>query len=476
MSRLCDSSPIEGLPLVAPLPTGLSALEAFQRLKHWPHCLFLDSALKHPTLGRWSFLAVDPVAWHALPSDAPAPLDELSRSLRRYAAPAVSGLPPFQGGWAGLFAYELGRSFERLPRPRYDAFGLPAVAAGLYDVVVAFDHVADCGWILSQGLPEIDPQRRHRRARVRLEQILAGIAGAGAVPSAALRESPMPIARSALAPQFPVSGGLTSDFSRDGYLRTVQRVIDWIAAGDVFQVNLSQQLLHPADEDSATLYLRLREKSAAPFAGYFDLGDCQILSASPERFLRVANRHVETRPIKGTRRRTGIADADARTARELLLAEKDRAENVMIVDLLRNDLTRVCRPASVRVTGVCNLEAYAHVFHLVSVVEGDLRDGAGPLDLLQAAMPGGSVTGAPKIRAMEIIAQLEPAARGAYCGAMGYVGLDGSMDLNILIRTITAGRGWWQIPVGGGVVADSDPEAEYQETWDKAEGLLRALR
>ncbi|NLE40171.1 MAG: anthranilate synthase component I family protein, partial [Pirellulaceae bacterium] len=200
-----------------------------------------------------------------------------------------------------------------------------------------------------------------------------------------------------------------------------------------------------------------------------------IVSASPERFLSVRDGLVETRPIKGTRPRSSDEAVD-RTARdELCRSDKDRAENVMIVDLLRNDLSRVCQIDSVLVRDLCRLESYRHVHHLVSVVEGRLEKNRGPIDLIRAAFPGGSITGAPKVRAMEIIAELEPTARGPYCGSLGYIGFDGSMDLSILIRTITAGRGWWQAPVGGGIVAQSDPRREYEETWHKAEGLLQAM-
>jgi para-aminobenzoate synthetase component 1 len=228
-------------------------------------------------------------------------------------------------------------------------------------------------------------------------------------------------------------------------------------------------------DDSATLYHRLRQRNPAPFAGYFDLGEFQIVSASPERFVQVLDGWVETRPIKGTRQRGDQRPADNDHATRLQASEKDRAENVMIVDLLRNDLSRVCRPDSVQVTELCSLERYQFVQHLVSAVRGRLREGRGCVDLIRAAFPGGSVTGAPKVRAMEIIAELEPTARGPYCGCLGYLGFDGSMDLSILIRTVTAGRGWWQAPVGGGIVAQSEPEAEYEETWQKAEGLLRAF-
>jgi para-aminobenzoate synthetase component 1 len=286
-----------------------------------------------------------------------------------------------------------------------------------------------------------------------------------------------PLSLNDLAPQFavPRADALTSNFSADAYRRAVQQAIDYIHAGDVFQVNLSQRLLHPARTSAVELYCRLRERNSAPFAGYLDGGDWQIASASPERFVRVADRHVETRPIKGTRGRAHRPEADLFAGDELRASEKDRAENVMIVDLLRNDLSRTCRPESVRVSQLCGLEMYAYVQHLVSVVEGTLRDGATSLDLLRACFPGGSIIGAPKVRAMEIIAELEPTARGAYCGALGYIGVDGRMDTSILIRTITAGRGWWQLPVGGGIVAQSDPQDEYDETWQKAAGLVRSL-
>ena len=244
----------------------------------------------------------------------------------------------------------------------------------------------------------------------------------------------------------------------------------------MFQVNIAQRLLAPAHDDAVSLYLRLRRKNPATFAGYFDLGHVQIVSASPERFLSVRGRQVEARPIKGTRQRTAQPEADLFAADEMLASEKDRAENVMIVDLLRNDLARVCRADSVRVTQLCRLETYEFVQHLVSAVEGTLRPECSPLDLVRAAFPGGSITGAPKVRAMEIIAELEPTAHGAYCGAMGYLGFDGSLDTSILIRTITAARGWWQAPVGGGIVAQSVPHREYEETWHKATGLLRALK
>ncbi len=461
--------------------------DVFVRMAELPHCLFLDSAMTHPALGRYSFVAADPFDFLAFPADGSDALAALAERMGRFAAAAAPGLPPFQGGAAGLFSYDLGRSLERVPLPAVDEFGVPALAVGFYDVVVAFDHLAGQAWVISQGLPEVEPSCRRRRAAERLAQVRRWI-GEGATgsserwggsctatPGAAVQLPPQRM--QILSPQQPIAGipGVTSNFTRDEYLRAVQRVIDYICAGDVFQVNLSQCLLSPARGNPAALYRRLRRCNPAPFAGYFDQGEFQILSASPERFLCVSDGRVETRPIKGTRPRTGDPAVDRAAAAELLASPKDRAENVMIVDLLRNDLSRVCAADSVCVSQLCGVEAYQYVLHLVSAVCGRLRDGCTPIDLLRAAFPGGSITGAPKVRAMEIIAEIEPTARGAYCGALGYLGFDGAADLNILIRTITAGRGWWQFPVGGGVVAQSQPEREYEETWHKAEGLLRAV-
>ena len=463
--------------------------------------LFLDSAQRDPHLGRYSFVAFEPFDFVSLPTGVPDALDLLEARLAPWRAAAIPGLPPFQGGAAGLFGYDLGRSLERLPAPRFNEFNVPALAIGLYDTVVAWDHAENRAWIISHGFPETTDEGRRRRARERCELLRRRIAAvdvesqsnagsqhnaaancnAGAsrdLDSSARNDSAIPaIAASNLAPQFAVGElpGLTSNFSADEYRAAVRRAVDYIEAGDIFQVNLSQRLLYPARDDARRLYQRLRRRNPAPFAGWFDLGEFQIVSASPERFVQVRDGRVEARPIKGTRRRSWRPEADLFAGDELQASEKDRAENVMIVDLLRNDLSRVCRPDSVRVTQLCGLEVYQYVQHLVSVVQGELAPGHSPLDLVRASFPGGSITGAPKVRAMEIIAELEPTARGPYCGSLGYLGFDGALDLSILIRSITAGRGWWQLPVGGGIVAQSDPQREYEETWHKAAGMLRAL-
>jgi para-aminobenzoate synthetase component 1 len=254
-------------------------------------------------------------------------------------------------------------------------------------------------------------------------------------------------------------------------------VREYIVAGDIFQANLSQRFQGPLAEAPFDLYRRLRRRNPAPFAAYLGFGELEILSASPERFLRLDQdqRRIETRPIKGTRPRGLGPMHDAALGRALAESEKDRAENVMIVDLLRNDLSRVCRPGTVRVPELFALEHHPTVHHLVSTVVGELDTGAGAEDLLRAAFPGGSITGAPKVRAMEIIAELEPTQRGVYCGSIGYISASGAMDTSIVIRTYLALRGQIYFQAGGGIVADSDPELEYRETLDKARGLIETL-
>ncbi len=463
----------DDLPLFEHLPVGLAAVDVFRRLAVLPHVVFFDSASREGELGRHSFVSADPFQWMSNTATDDDPLAVSQAARQRYAALPRPELPPFQGGVAGLIGYELARSLEKLPAAEINDFPIPALAMGLYDVVVAFDHKTDAAWIISQGFPETEHAARRERAAARLAQMKSWLAdNATATSENALPRTPL----AHLAPQFDVSAdGVTSNLSPDAYRRMVERAVDYIHAGDVFQVNLSQRLLAPARSNSVELYLRLREKNPAPYAGYFDLGDWQICSTSPECFLTLRNGEVETRPIKGTRGRSGMPEADLFVGDELQASEKDRAENVMIVDLLRNDLSRVCTADSVHVAQLCRVETYAFVKHLVSIVRGQLRPGACPFELLRACFPGGSITGAPKIRAMEIIAELEPTCRGAYCGSLAYIGFDGQMDSSILIRTVTAGHGWWQLPVGGGIVAQSRPDDEYRETWHKARGLLDAL-
>lgn len=471
------------LPLVEEVISAPEPQDAFQRFSTLRHVLYLDSAQQLGSLGRYSYLAADPFEFQItchreLSPGVPHAFAALARHMATLPARTVPGLPPFQGGAAGMFAYDLAHHLERIPWARHDEFQVPLAALGLYDVVVAFDHVTGQCWIVSQGFPATDPAERQARARQRLEFFRQLLTSETKLPSRPANHGASAIPESLLARQHSIAKwpGVSSDFSPEGFMQAVARGIEYVHAGDVFQVNLSQRLLCRATTDSVELYLRLRKENAATFAGYFDLGEMQIVSASPERFLKVTGGIVEARPIKGTRPKTGIPEIDMYGRDDLRGSEKDRAENIMIVDLLRNDLSRSCTIDSIQVPQLCEIESYRYVHHLVSSIEGQLRPGATALDLLTDAFPGGSVTGAPKIRAMEIISELEPTVRGPYCGALGFIGFDGSMDTSILIRTIIAGRGWWQAPVGAGIVARSVPRLEWEETWHKAEGLLRAMR
>ena len=474
----------EGLPWVEELCPAPDVLTALRICADWPDVLLLESALLRDPVGRYSFLMADPYDFMTCQQSAPGvnPLDSVQQQLARTPIECVPDLPPFQGGAAGYAAYDLGRTFERLPAPACDEFEMPVCAAGLYDWVVAWDHLQRRAWIVSQGLPETDRDRRRQRAQARAHSVRTALStGQPHADSGRSRQASHPqgviLPATQLARQWPAAGvdGLTSNFSRDGYLRIVDRAIEYIHAGDIFQVNLSQRLLLPQPAPPLELYARLRARNPAPFAGYFAHADWALASASPERFLHVRGNEVETRPIKGTRRRRSGPEADLYTRDELRESEKDQAENVMIVDLLRNDLSRVCLPGSVRVPHLCRVETYETVQHLVSEVRGLLEPGRSAWDLFPATFPGGSITGAPKVRAMQIIAELEPTARGAYCGSLFYVGYDGCMDSSLLIRTFTVRRGWVQCPVGGGIVAQSSPAAEFEETLHKAEGMLRAV-
>lgn len=480
------------IPLVEELVPPPDPVRCCEQLDNLPHRVFLDSAARGPRLGRYSFLTADPVAvvrsrgarvecdgGHPVSGDA---LDTLRSLLAPFAADPVPGLPPFQGGAAGYLAYDWGRVLERLPAPRYDDLQVPDIVLGVYDWVLAWDHEASRAWLISTGLPETSPPARTRRAADRAAAVLDRLKSPRA---AAPTETRGTSARGrAQAPTFPVGSeasdprlGLRSSFTHEAYLDAVTRVRDYIFAGDIFQANLSQRFDAPMVEPPWSFYLRLRTGNAAPFAAFLDFPEAVVLSASPERFLSVTvGGRVETRPIKGTRPRGVGPEHDAALGLALTASGKDRAENLMIVDLLRNDLSRVCAPGSVHVPELFALEHYATVHHLVSTVVGDLAPGEDALSLLRAAFPGGSITGAPKVRAMEIIAELEPSERGVYCGAIGYWSLTGALDCSIAIRTAVSHAGRVYFSAGGGIVADSDPEQEYRETLDKARGMIDALQ
>ncbi len=470
--------------VVAEATPGTDPLTVFRHAAAMPHVLFLDSALVDapsttgaeagPRLGRWSYVAADPIHSIAVePESTAADIHEAfaraASILSDLACLTIPGLPPFQGGLAGLLSYDCGLIQLGLAPPPSVMPVLPLVSLHLYDVVFAYDHDRARGWFISQGVPARGPEGRRRRASERLPAFMAG-----ALPriQPGVPASPRPV---------PVGSPLSSrpavvtSHDRQRYLAMVQRGIDFVHAGDIFQVNLAQRLAVASAIDPITLHLEARRVNPAPFAACFDAGVGHLVSMSPERFLQAGRGTVRMHPIKGTRRVISNPEADLYAGADLEASDKDRAENVMIVDLVRNDLARVCEPASVRVEALCRLERYRYVQHLVSVVAGQLRPGLTVLDALRASFPGGSVTGAPKHRACEIISELEGVARGPYCGALGYLGLDGSADFNLLIRTFVLGNGILSFSAGGGITAASDPAAEYAESLHKAEGMLRVL-
>lgn len=445
-------------------------LKVFELFADQAYALLFDSALRHEEQGRHAFIAIDPfLTLQSKNGDIVLsgemskgdPFELLQTLLQKYQLTKYPELPPFQTGAAGYFGYELGHHIENLPRPEMDDMAFPDMDLGFYDVVVAFDLIASRAWIYSSGYPETNSVKRTKKAQERSNWMKSHLESDFNQPAAVI------------LPNLE----LESNFTRDEYKNSVQRVIDYIYAGDIYQANLSQRFIAslPDSYNKFQLYKNLRETNPVSFAAYLSFDTTTILSSSPERFIQLKDNKVQTRPIKGTRPRSSDPEVDKGNADELIQSEKDRAENIMIVDLLRNDLSRVCKDHSVQTPEICAIESYATVHHLVSTVIGELRDGLNAIDLLRASFPGGSITGAPKIRAMEIIAELEPTQRGPYCGAIGYISFNGDMDTNIVIRTITIQGNQLTFQVGGGIVADSEPSAEYEETLAKAQATINAL-
>lgn len=462
-----------------PGPAGPEAL--LEQLSQRQGPILLESSASHESFGRYSIAACDPLAvlevregklydedGCCLASNADAfwaMLDRAFQCVTLHDEPAARA-QPYMPGWIGYIGYEIGRFVETLPgRARRDT-ALPDLRLAFYEAVAVFDSIEGT-WMLA----ELDFAGKGNAGQT-LRKILA--AGSEAQYTSEPAPSHLDSPPAELFEKLP-----KSNFSPEDYRQAVARCVEYIAAGDIFQVNLSQRFeINPAPAPRA-IYRALRQRNPACYSAWLEFDSagqhCAVLSSSPELFLRCRNRRVITRPIKGTRPRIGEPSADQAAARELLASEKDNAELAMIIDLLRNDLGRVCKFGSVRVTDPLRLETHPTVFHLVGTVEGELLPGASQADLLRATFPGGSITGAPKIRAMEIIDELEPVARGVYTGCIGIVGVDGSAEWNIVIRTIVCHGQEALVQVGGGIVADSTPEGEYRETLDKARAMLEAL-
>jgi para-aminobenzoate synthetase component I len=412
-----------------------------RRLKGERALTLLESVQRHEHLGRYSFLAVNPTA-----EFVSASLEEIDAHLKHHARPHVAGLPPFQGGLAGFISYDFGRRLEPKARIATQDAIAPDVKLYAFDTVISFDHMQERAWIIS------DSERHADALEVLLKRKPATL-GPHAVPD------------------------FQSNMTRGQYERAVERTVEYILAGDIFQANITQCLSArcPGEFDAFGFYKILRSRNPATFQALLDYDDITVISSSPERLISFDGTTAEARPIKGTRRRDDDASRDAALVAELLASRKDRAENVMIVDLLRNDLSRVSKPGTVRVPILCGLESYANVHHLVSVVTGALRDGLSQVDLLSAVFPGGSITGAPKIRAMEIIDELEGMGRGVYCGTIGYMGYSGRCDFNIAIRTVQISGGIVRVQGGCGITAKSHAPSEFDESMVKVQRILESF-
>lgn len=460
-------------PLKYNLEYQANTANLFARLSHKPWAIFLDSGQPQGEYGRYDILVADPFITISTAENLNEVLTEIVQNgqitishedpfaiLNALLAPyqALPSSLPFSGGAVGYFGYDLMRQEAKLLNLDLQIESLPQMKVGIYDWAVVVDHREKTACLVSHGFQ----QSTHDRWSA----------------LCALFDAP-PIA---CATKFKLTTPMTSNMDFNQYAQAFNKIKDYIIEGDCYQVNLAQRFAAQATGDSWIAYIKLREISPAPFMAYMNFGGLQVLSGSPERFLQVVGNHVETRPIKGTRPRSDDLEQDQQYAADLQVSIKDKAENLMIVDLLRNDISKNCETGSVKADKLFQLQSFANVHHLVSIVTGTLQAGKTAIDLLRGCFPGGSITGAPKLRAMQIIEELEPHRRGVYCGAIGYIGFDGNMDTNIAIRTAVYATnediktGEISFYAGGGIVADSTLEKEYAETLDKASSMLKTMK
>lgn len=470
----------------------LNTAKLFNCLSHKPWAMFLDSGQPQSQYGRYDILVADPFITLSTTENNSGVTTEVVRNgqttisredpfalLNSLLAPyqAAQNTLPFAGGAVGYFGYDLMRREAKLPNVAKLNAAIPHMLVGIYDWAVVIDHREKTACLVSNGFQ----QSTHEQW----------------TELCALFDEPVVVEAIVVeAEKFELITPVTSNMDFSQYAQAFNKVKHYITEGDCYQVNLAQRFSAQATGNSWTAYNKLREISPAPFMAYMNFGFLQVLSGSPERFLQVVGKHVETRPIKGTRPRSDDAHLDQQYAADLQASAKDKAENLMIVDLLRNDISKNCEIGSVKADKLFQLQSFANVHHLVSIVSGTLQPGKTALDLLRGCFPGGSITGAPKLRAMQIIEDLEPHRRGVYCGAIGYIGFDGNMDTNIAIRTAVyyseqssagesseaeaseAGSSQGEISfyAGGGIVADSILEKEYAETLDKASSMLKTMQ
>jgi anthranilate synthase component 1 len=448
---------------IADCETPVSAFLKLRELAPGEPAFLLESAEQGQRMGRYSFIGFRPrsvLRWSL--GDAGDPYALAAAAVADCRQAPLPDLPPFAGGAVGFFGYDLVRTVEPLDEPNPDMLGLPDMALMLTDALVAFDHLKHTITILANADLDAEPdlelaQEAAARTIAEVRACLTGPVPAGA--KAGARE----------APRFE------SNMSRERFEAMVQRIVKYIHAGDAFQVVPSQRWSAKAPVEAFSIYRGLRTVNPSPYMYFLDFGDFQVAGASPEPLLTVTGRHVSTRPIAGTRPRGANPEEDRRIAGELIEDEKERAEHVMLVDLGRNDLGRVCEYGSVVVDEMMEVETYSHVMHIVSSVSGVLRENVGAMDALRSVLPPGTLSGAPKVRAMQIIDELEPIKRGGYGGAIGYLSYTGDLDTAIHIRTVVVKDGVAHVQAGGGTVADAKPEYEYEESVNKTKAVLRAV-
>jgi anthranilate synthase component 1 len=434
-------------------------VSAFLKLRGSGPAFLLESAEQGQRVGRWSFIGYKPrkvLRWSL--ADGGDPYALAAAEIARFRQAPTEEPIPFTGGAVGFFGYDCVRAVERLPDVNPDPVGLPDMALMLSDVIVAFDHLKHTVTVLANAYVD-EHEAAHERAREAIREVRERLAG------------PLPRAEASVRPE----PRFEPNMPREAFEAMVARIVEYVHAGDAFQVVPSQRWTAPAPVEPFSIYRGLRAVNPSPYMYFLDFEDFQLVGASPEPLLTVSGRSVSTRPIAGTRPRGATVDDDKAIAEELLADEKERAEHVMLVDLGRNDLGRVCEYGSVHVESFMGVETYSHVIHIVSSVAGTLREDVGAVDALRSALPAGTLSGAPKVRAMEIIDELEPVKRGAYGGAVGWLSYDGDLDTCICIRTVVVKDGVAHVQAGGGTVADAKPAYEYEESRAKARGVVRAI-
>lgn len=453
--------------LIKRIETKLDSFQLYSLFKDEPYSFFLDSGMDYERLGNYSFIGFDPFLVFKSKNKKITickngetsvfygdPFEKLKEVFSAYKMEYAADLP-FVGGVVGYLGYDLCHHIEKLPRTAVDDVNISDCFFGLYDGIIIIDHRKNLVFIASLGIKDKETKVIEDIER----RIQAG------------EEKGVKIDIS----NKNKSKELKSNFKKDDYIKAIEKIREYIKSGDIYQANMTQRFECDINESPFDIYARLREINPAPFASFINFGEGHIVSSSPERFVRIKDRYIETRPIKGTCPRGNTPEEDIKNSQELLSSEKDKAELLMIVDLERNDLGKISKPGTVKVPELFHLETYPTVHHLVATVTGEINDDYDVIDCIKAIFPGGSITGAPKIRAMEIIDELEPTQRNIYTGSIGYIGFNGDVDLNIVIRTIVCKENKAYFQAGGGIVWDSDPELEYEETLHKAKALINVL-